>query len=245
MANKKKKGGHRPPGAKRPAPKQQARKAAAPTASGGSPDAGGAGSKPRKPTQTERIEAARLERRRRQSRTRFLVVGVIVLAVALVGGVMLNNRRQAANVEKALEASGACEFDRDADDLSAPPNNHVDPGRYEVDPPAGGNHAPSAARAGIYEAGNVPPDGQLVHALEHGYIDLWYLPNAKAAEIDEMRAFAEERERDVLMMPRASMGVPFAATAWNRRLLCNSFDEAAFDRFFDEYVNEGPEKVAH
>lgn len=245
MANKKKKGGHRQPGQKSPARKAPAKKAAAAGAEGVAAVAGDpAAPKPKKPTQAERIEAARVERARRSARTRFAVVGAVVLVVALVAGFMVNNRRNAANTEDALESLG-CAFDRRADDTDAAPNNHVAPAVYEINPPAGGNHAPSAARAGIYPGEGDPPDAQIVHALEHGYIALWYNPSASTAEIEKMRTFAQDRARDVLMMPRGGMDQAFAATAWGERLLCPSFVEASFEKFFDTYVNEGPEKVPH
>jgi hypothetical protein len=72
---------------------------------------------------------------------------------------------------------------------------------YQVDPPSGGDHLTAPASAGAYQVGNVPVDGNLVHALEHGFVILWHHPNVAGAQRDRLLDIAEPYEQDVLVGP--------------------------------------------
>ena len=117
--------------------------------------------------------------------------------------------------------------------------------QYSVDPPAGGNHNPTPASAGTYTADNKPPDAMIVHALEHGYIAVWYKPDVAASTVTDLQTLAAKYPRDILLVPRASMAVPVAATAWHHRLLCTKPDTSALDTFVTTYRNKGPERIPH
>jgi hypothetical protein len=116
---------------------------------------------------------------------------------------------------------------------------------YEVNPPSGGDHNPSPSPAGVFTVDNTPPDAQIVHSLEHGYVTIWYRPDVDSATLDGLKAVASKYSRDVLVVPRASLEQPVAATAWHRRLLCERPDAEGLERFVKEYRNKGPEKVPH
>ena len=209
------------------------------------PDAGsakaGAAAPPRKPTRAERIEAAQRQQRRRRMVRRALVLGVLVFVVGAVTAVVINNRRASARIISRLEA-GACQFDRESDDDEGQGRNHVTGSvGYQADPPAGGNHSPSPAAPNVYE--NPPPDEQVVHSMEHGDVVLWHKPDVGPEVVDGLRAIADRYERDVLVVPRASMRPAVAATAWHRRLLCPGFEREPLDLFVKSYRDKGPEKV--
>ena len=250
MANKKKRNRPRPSSGPRPPAK-----APAAAANGGArpaTSAGAAKATPRPPrertgpTRAERLAAAEAARRRKALRNRALVTAAILGIVTLITVTVINSRRSNARVVERLEASGACDYDTRSDQLDPPPANHVTGDiRYEVDPPSGGNHHPSAAGPGIYTAQTRPPDGQIVHAHEHGYVTLWHRPDVEEAQLQELRDLAGRYDRDVLLVPRESMSQPVAATAWERRLLCSPADVQALERFVMEYRNKGPEKVPH
>ncbi len=268
MASKKKPNRPRPPSGARSAPKQGgARPAAskpparrptasttastrpvAPATSGssktGSSKAGSTGVKG--PTRTERLAAAEKARRAKAARTRALIAGVMVAIVAVLTVTIISSRRSNDRTAAKLEAGGSCKYDTKADTDGGAGNNHVEGDvNYTVDPPAGGNHNPTAAAAGIYTADNTPPDGQLVHALEHGYVDIWYRPDIVAASLDDLKTLAGRYDRDVLLMPRASLKVPVAVTAWHHRLLCSQPDLQALELFVTTYRNKGPERIPH
>ena len=195
-------------------------------------------------TRAERLAAAERARRRRALRKRAMVAGVVLVLVGAVAALVLSNRKSSEETVSRLEA-GSCQFDRRADSDSGPGRNHVASPTYEVDPPAGGNHLANAAGPGVFTAENTPPDGQLVHSLEHGYVVLWHKPDLPADEQTRLRELAGKYDRDVLLVPRPSLPQPVAATAWGRRLLCGDADVAALDLFVTSFRNEGPEKVPH
>ncbi|HEX2118998.1 MAG TPA: DUF3105 domain-containing protein [Acidimicrobiales bacterium] len=269
MANKKKRNRPRPPSGPRPAAKPpgqpNAAKPSGPAKASSSsssttkaPSAaakGGGAAKSTKPqrertgpTRAERLAAAEAARRRRRTRNRALIVGAIVGVLTLITVTVINSRRSNSAVISALESSGACSYDTRADDDDGAGRNHVSGNiDYEVDPPSGGNHNPSAARPGVYTQESAPPDGEIVHAHEHGYVTLWYRPDLAGDAVDQLRDVADEYDRDTLVVPRESLSPsePVAATAWNKRLICSRVDTAALERFITEFRNEGPEKVPH
>ncbi len=129
-------------------------------------------------------------------------------------------------------------------------DSRSDPGRgdtgnttFSVDPPSGGPHGASPANSRSYQVENAPDDGAVVHALEHGRIAIWYRPDLPAPEIERLAGLLDVRRGMVLVVPRATLRGPVAATAWGRRLLCPQPDVEALGRFVRTYVNKGPEKV--
>ncbi len=195
-------------------------------------------------TRAERIEAARRARRRKKLAVRFLLVFLVVAVLSVLVVSTMNNRREAEALEKRLTA-GDCTFDTRSDRTNPAPNNHVPNPTYAVNPPAGGNHLTQAADAGTYEQGNVPPDGQLVHSLEHGYVIIWHRPDLTEPERQAIRQVASQFERDVLIVPRPTLPTKVASTAWGRRLLCPAPEIGPLEEFIRAYRNQGPEKVEH
>lgn len=160
--------------------------------------------------------------------------------------VFVSDRRDRNELVKRLE-SGSCQYDNKSDDDqgSAQSRNHVAAPTYTVEPPSGGDHLAQPAPAGRYTLANTPPDGQLVHSLEHGYIVLWHRPDVDEATMRVVNEIADRHDRDVLTVPRPSLPTPVAATAWHDRLLCQAPDAEALERFVDRFANKGPERVPH
>lgn len=249
MATKKKPNRPRPGGGSRPAPKAQGGGPRPPAAKATPPAAAAKPAAPRAktgPTRSERLAAAETARRRKATRTRALIsLGVVAVLVLLTVTIVASRRSNDRAVAK-FEASGLCKYDTKSDTDSGPGNNHVNGDvKYDVDPPAGGNHNPTPAAAGTYTLDNKPPDAQIVHALEHGYVTLWYKPDVDAATVTSLQTLAAKYDRDVLLVPRASMSKPVAATAWHHRLLCTQLDTSALESFITTYRNQGPEKIPH
>ena len=193
------------------------------------------------PTRAERLAAAERARRRRALRNRAMVAGVVLLIIGAVVAVVLSNRKSSEETISRLEA-GSCQFDRQSDRDDGAGRNHVPNPTYSVNPPAGGNHDPQAAAAGNYTGQATPPDGQIVHAMEHGYIVFWYRPDLPDDAQTRLRDVFSRHAGDVLLVPRPSLPTPVAATSWERRLLCQDVDVAALDLFVSEFRDEGPEK---
>ena len=195
------------------------------------------------PTRKELQREAARKRDRREARRRTLIAGGLVVAgVAAVAAYVVVDRRNDAELREALTA-GTCSLDTETDPTAAAGRNHVPSPSYAVDPPAGGDHLASAARAGVYSGTSVPTDGALVHSLEHGYVIAWHQPDLPAEQQDQLADFAAEHRGDVIVAERAGMDVPVAATAWGQRLLCEQVEPEALERFFEERVGDGPEDV--
>lgn len=236
--------GKRPQPAKRPI-------AAGPVPAAGSRSAAAAKpppppSAPGKPSRTERIEAARKARRRKKLQLRIAIGAAAALVVGAIAVNALSNRSDTSAFRDKVTA-GTCTFDTRNDPTTAPPNNHVAPPSYKVNPPAGGNHDPSAAPAGVYEQATAPPDAKIVHSLEHGYIAIWHRPGLAKKDMDIVTKVFERYENDVLVVPRASLpaSTEVAATAWGERLLCQNAELGPLTDFVEKYRNQGPEKVPH
>ena len=197
------------------------------------------------PTRAERLAAAEAGRRRKATRIRALIAGGLIVVLGLLTVTIINSRRSTQRVISALEAGGACDYDSRNDSDRGQGRNHVGGNlTYKVDPPSGGDHNPSAAPPGTFTADNAPPDAQIVHSFEHGYVAIWYRPDLDAAGLESLRALTSEYSRDVLLLPRGSLGeTQVAATAWHRRLICERPDVEALERFITAYRNKGPEKV--
>ncbi len=174
------------------------------------------------------------QRKRRFAAIALGVVAVVVVTVMVSGA---NDKKAADKLETQLTA-GDCKLDSQHDGG----RDHVASPTFSVDPPAGGDHLAQAAAAGAYDSGPVPADGNLVHALEHGFIVLWYKPGISADDLDGLLTIADEHSDATLVVPRPSLDVPIAATAWHKRLLCPSFERDTLVEFVEGYRDQGPEK---
>jgi hypothetical protein len=193
------------------------------------------------PTREERLAAAEAERRRRSIRNKALLAIGVVAVMFVVSFVLVSDRRERDQQASEFQ-TGSCQFDRKTDGDDGQGRNHVPTPTYEVDPPAGGNHTPQAAGPGLYTEANAPVDGQIVHAMEHGYVVLWYRPGLDEQSLNSFRELAQKHQPNVLLVPRPSLDTPVAATAWHARLLCGAVDVDTVERFITTYLNQGPEK---
>lgn len=199
---------------------------------------GNGGSAPKANSRAARIQAAQDERRRRDRRRRFLLLGVVVAVVAVAVTWNVLGRRSTDARIAAME-TGSCLHDSRADSLN---RDHVGDPAYDVDPPAGGPHLDTAAAPGVYRLDAIPPDGQLVHSLEHGDIVIWHPVDITAEQLDILEDLTFTYDNDVLVVPRLTIDQGVAATAWGKRLICSSFEPESLERFIEEYRDKGPER---
>jgi hypothetical protein len=179
------------------------------------------------------------------SRRNVRLGAVVLLGLLIVVGLSLvrslgsggETPKLSGRLREVLE-QGGCTVDSRADKGQA----HVTGATYSVNPPAGGDHDARPAPAAFYETANAPPDGQLVHSLEHGFVVVWYRPDGVSpATVDGLRELAS-RHGWVLVVPRPSLPTAVAATAWHRRLLCPDGADGALTTFVTTFRDAGPEK---
>lgn len=195
------------------------------------------------PTRSERLNAARRRRQRRALYFR-LVLGAVVLAgigAAVYTGASSQNQDRSL-IADLTSGPGGCEYDTEFDGTARTQSEHIASPTYEVDPPAGGAHEPSAAPPGFYNPENAPSDGKLVHAMEHGFVVLWYRPDLNPEDRQELEKLSDRFGRELIVAPRASLEGEVAVTAWHRRLACRNLDPEAIALFTTSFKDQGREK---
>lgn len=107
--------------------------------------------------------------------------------------------------------------------------------------PLSGPHHPVPTEPGFYDF--TQPPIQLVHALEHGHIVIYY-DEPGADVVETLRRWTDQYAGAwdgivVTKMPR--LGDRIELTAWTRRLGLPMFDAAIAAAFIDAYRGRGPE----
>jgi hypothetical protein len=123
---------------------------------------------------------------------------------------------------------------------------------YKTNPPTSGNHNPTPAQDGIYDAGNTPAKESFVHSLEHGRIEIQYPPGTPKRTIDQLVTLFNEKVNGtegyhtLLFQNNTNMPFAVAATAWTQMLGCKTFNPKVFDAirsFRSRYVDKAPEFI--
>ena len=124
---------------------------------------------------------------------------------------------------------------------------------YATNPPAAGNQYAEPTQDGAY--GEPLPDGNVVHALEHSRVAIWFKPTLPREARAELKAMFDQDGYQQVLLPRPRMRYAVAATAWNREpgqsgtgrvLGCRRFVPETLDAiraFRDEHRGNGPEAV--
>ena len=120
---------------------------------------------------------------------------------------------------------------------------------YNSNPPTSGTHFPTWYEDGVYAPGTTPELGRLVHALEHGRIEIQYKPGMPAATVGRLEKLVDQLDSGyhMLLFENATkMPYEVAATAWGHLLGCPKMNDQVFDAlraFRKNYVDKGPETV--
>ena len=107
---------------------------------------------------------------------------------------------------------------------------------YPQTPPVGGDHNPVWQTCGAYAEPIEPEKG--VHSMEHGAVWITYRPDLPAAQVEKLRALADQGY--VLVSPFPGLPAPVVASAWGKQLTADSADDAAIRSFIQEF-REGPQ----
>lgn len=199
-------------------------------------------SAPQEPKRARR-EAARQERRQRleQQRRRghygrwaFLAVGI-----ALTLGIVIAAIWFIARPGEALGQTVPLEGQRHVDEGT--------PTTYRSNPPSSGDHYPTTAPYAVHEQ-PVPP-GYWIHNLEHGAIVVLYNCPAGCADLvaqlrDAFQAFPRSKNFNrvkMVVVPYRDMERRLAYVAWGKVLETDQYDREQLLRFYNAYLDKGPE----
>ena len=174
-------------------------------------------------------------------RRRFDVIAVAVIAIAAA----------AWGVSSWFDSQSESRFDDLAQSgkeslaaVESPPfegTGHEGPYSYRGNPPTSGSHHPVPLDPGFYEVGQPPT--RLVHSLEHGHIVIYY-DSADQSVLDTLRVWTSLFTHlwgGVIATPKAELGQSVILTAWRKKLVLKTFDEATAAAFIDRYRGRGPE----
>src|SRR3954454_15479578 len=120
---------------------------------------------------------------------------------------------------------------------------------YKTNPPTSGNHNPKWYEDGIYNPGDVPRLGMIVHPLEHGRIELQYKPGTPQPTVKQLEALVAEQDNGYhMLMFQNTTKMPYAvaAAAWGHYVGCPTRNDKVFDAlrsFHDSFIDKGPETV--
>jgi hypothetical protein len=152
------------------------------------------------------------------------------------------------NLAAAAQAAG-CSLSNPPDEGHAHEPREFTIDDYRSNPPTSGTHFPEWYEDGVYAAGTTPELGKLVHALEHGRIELQYKQGTSPEHVMRLERLVDELDGGyhiLLLANDTEMPFAVAATAWGHLLGCPQMNEKVFDAlraFRGNYIDKGPETV--
>lgn len=173
-----------------------------------------------------------------------LALAALVLVAVAAGGTYWFLSAQSERAFQALADQGR---GRLAAAVTTDPNSGRGHGahgavyHYDQTFPTSGRHDPVWTVPGIYRAPQRP--GQLVHALEHGNVVIYY-DALEPGVFDTLKAWAElygGQWDGLVVAPMDGLGSDLVLTAWTKTLRLSSFDAALAAAFVDAYRGRGPE----
>lgn len=188
------------------------------------------------------------------------VIAVVVVGVFVVGGGGDDPASEVSasaasipevketDLKKAAEAAG-CKLVDAPNEGAGHEEKDFQPSDYQQNPPTSGTHFPEWYQDGIYNPGDTPELGKLVHTLEHGRINVQYKPGTPATTVAQLETLIRESDDGYhMLLYENTTKMPFAiaATAWDHQLGCPAMNDQVFDAiraFRTEYIDKGPEVV--
>ena len=149
---------------------------------------------------------------------------------------------------KAAAKAAGCTLANPPIEGSTHETKEFKPSDYKTNPPTSGNHNPDWYQDGIYNPGDTPRLGMLVHPLEHGRIEVQYKPGTPSDVVTKLEAFVGETDgyHELMFQNTSGMQAQVAATAWGHSLTCPAMNDQVFDAlrtFRTSYIDKGPEAV--
>jgi hypothetical protein len=220
----------------------------------------------------ERLEREQAEARRAGRRKRLqlafggalalaLIAGIVVVVLVSTGGGGSSGpaqaktpgsaklpQQQTSDIKAAAKAAG-CTLANPPYEGATHQQKQFKPSDYKTNPPTSGNHTPDWYQDGIYNPGDTPDLGKLVHPLEHGRIEVQYKPGTPKKVVDQLEALLAENDGGyhmLLFQNTSGMKPQIAATAWTHSLACPQMNDKVFDAirtFRARYIDKGPERV--
>lgn len=181
-----------------------------------------------------------------------LILVAVILGITLSGGGADAAAGGEGEARTALEAAG-CELKLVAA-LKGADHSITDPDgiapSWNTDPPTSGPHY---AETLIYGSYSEPiQQARALHNLEHGAITIQYGSKVPKPTVEELQGFYDQNTNGTILAPYPTLGKKIALAAWNAAnpsdpgtgvvATCTTFDQAAYEAFFDAFQFKGPER---
>jgi hypothetical protein len=207
--------------------------------------------------QQQREEAA-ARQRARDRRSLFIIGGILgTAAVAiLIVALALNHAAQVSTQNRLPFQAVSGTVGTAVPDEG---QTHVDPSTvptYKSYPPASGPHYSAQGIAPVpWQTIDTLQEGQYIHNLEHGGIAILYncpsgtdctaLKNSLENYVKNLAPIEPTfHEVKVVLSPYSrNMTKKVALVAWDYIEFLDSYDQAEITRFYENHVNQGPEKI--
>jgi Protein of unknown function (DUF3105) len=190
-----------------------------------------------------------------------VVAGVVVLlATSVFGGSSSASGRtpsvsgvklpaqKTADIKQAASAAG-CKLVNAPIEGNTHETKNFTESDYKTNPPTSGNHNPVWYQDGVYNPGDTPKLGMIVHPLEHGRIELQYKPGTPKQTVGQLEALMQQSDDGyhmLLFQNTTKMPFAVAAAAWGHYVGCPTMNDKVFDAlrtFRSSFIDKGPEIV--
>lgn len=157
---------------------------------------------------------------------------------------------QFGDLEESAQEAG-CELLLDLPDEGNGHFSKESEGTYESNPPTSGDHYGVANETGSGALADGAylteiPESRLVHAMEHGRIQIRYSPDLPEDQQLAVKGVFDEDPGGIIMLPDPDLPYDVAVSAWNNAVGCKTYDPLALDvvrNFRDTFRGNGPENV--
>ncbi len=164
-----------------------------------------------------------------KSNTYFLMGGLVVVGLALLGVLLFFNLRTPEPIRGLIN-------------YPSPSRGHVNVVLPQTElPPPGGEHSPVWQNCGVYESPVAIENA--VHSMEHGAIWITYRPDLPEADVERLQDLAWG-ENFLLLSPYTNLASPLVLTAWGVQLELEDARDSRIGAFINEYIGRGPEPGA-
>ncbi len=206
---------------------------------------------------------------------KYLYIGIACFVViSVLGWLFYESIKPLPGIKQSYQCDNFIDFSslqiKNTDDkcrVHVPIGTVVD---YPTNPPTLGPHYPDWIRAGVYT--DVKDDRNLVHSLEHGYVEMFYKCNLDGkvwgpdnatesaqvasssgqldskSECDQRKnqleaIYNKKGQHKLIVAPRPNLDTNFALSAWQYLDKFDSFDDKRITDFISAHLENGPERT--
>jgi hypothetical protein len=173
-------------------------------------------------TKQARVEANRLQAKKKKQRRNLLWVGGSVVVIAEIIALIVVNQKPLPGV--AVEVMSDQTHVQDVKESHTP---------YSTEPPTSGPHLPYIADWGVHK--EQLPRELLVHNLEDGGVVIYYNSKADATTVSKLESIVKGYPEHVLLAPNPALQDMITLTAWGRMEKLASLNEQQVTDFIDAF----------